>query len=105
VARRKPPPPPTVDLGDLPHALRRDVVVVEDFVPPWEMPPSWRANDPEGDGWWRRIRAMRRWQAAVAQWGAERGLSEHKLNGMGRIWPGKPPPFASERRSKRPSER
>lgn len=50
MARRKAPPPSTLDLDDLPHALRRDVVVVEDFVPPWEMPPSWRANDPEGDG-------------------------------------------------------
>lgn len=104
MARRKAPPQATLDPGDFPRALRRDVVVVEHFVPSWEAPPSWRVNDPEGDEWWRRIRAMRRWQAAVAQWGAERGLPERKLKGMGGIWPMRPPPFASERRSRRPSQ-
>ena len=97
MARRKAPPSPALDLADFPHSLRRDVVVVEDFVPSWEQPPSWLAGEPEGDEWWRRIRALRRWQDAVAGWAAERGLSRHQAQRLGWYWPSHPPPFACER--------
>jgi hypothetical protein len=77
VARRKAPPGVDVRVEDFPESLRRGSVVVEDFVPWSEQPPEyWGMRD---DSDWREIRAMRRWQAAVQDWGAQRGLSDRKM--------------------------
>ena len=74
--------------------LRRGEVVVEDFVPSSEQPPWWWGSSTAGysHSGWREIRALRRWQDAVEQWGAERGLSTGDLRRLGH-WPGRPPPF------------
>ena len=97
MARRKPPTAPDLGPVELPVRLRRGEVIVEDFVSPSEQPPSWwelnNANYNNIDSGWREIRALTRWQDAVEQWGAERGLSVRDLRRL-HHWPGRPPPFA-----------
>jgi hypothetical protein len=98
VARRKRPP----DLAEagvdpLPEHLRRDAASVEDFVPWDEVPPSWHWDEGPPYPSWRRIRALRRWQDAVATWGAERGLDRTALGQLG-YWPTRPPRFGDPSR-------
>lgn len=59
--------------GTLPEHLRRGVVHVRDFVDKDERPPSYVHDSV---GWWQVHQAFRRWQQAVAEWGATVGLDE-----------------------------
>jgi hypothetical protein len=95
VARPKRPPEPVVGAGDFPEWLRREVVVVGDFVASGEQPPSWWGASTAAytDREWRQIRSLRRWQVVVAAWGVERGLSVRDLRRLG-YWPTRPPLFA-----------
>jgi hypothetical protein len=88
MAKRRQPPVPVVEL---PEHLRYDAVRVEDFVP-WEEPVSSVGEDPPYLAF-RRLRAWRRWQAAVTAWGAERDLDVPQLRALG-LWPVSPPRFA-----------
>lgn len=95
MARRKQPVGPNVaQLAELPPELCREAVTVEDFVPPSEQPPSWW-SDTDGPAYrdWRRIRALRRWQDAVQEWGTDHGLDPRELTTLGH-WPTHPPLFA-----------
>jgi hypothetical protein len=100
MARRKQPPGPDAAAVELPERLRRDVVVVEDFVSWDESLPSWRRDD-DFDPWphpsWRRIRSLRRWQDAVRAWGTEYGLDRTALGQLG-YWPTRPPRFGDPSR-------
>lgn len=90
-------PPPV-----LLECLRRDGQTVERWVGPDEHEPYDRrtrvvgaGGDPRevADAEWRQITALRRWQAAVTEWGAEHGLDTRALRRMGH-WPTYPPPPA-----------
>jgi len=79
----------------LPEHLRRDVVRVEDFVP-WDEPVSSVGEDPPYLTF-RRLRAWRRWQAAVTAWGAGQGFDERQLRALS-LWPTQPPRFGDTSR-------
>lgn len=81
MARRKRPPELDYRSVELPVHLRWDVACVEDFVPWLEGPPVWWQNDDDGPYFptWRRIRALRRWQAAVTELGTKHGLDRRAL--------------------------
>lgn len=95
--RRKQLPTPDAPVVELLEHLRRDVVVVEDFVPDWEQSPVWWGSGTGGytDAEWRSLRSWRRWQAAVEVWGATRDLSTGELRRLG-YWPTRLPPFVAE---------
>jgi hypothetical protein len=92
VARRRQPSVPVVEL---PEHLRRDSVTVEQFVP-WDEPLFSVGEDPPYLTF-RRLRAWRRWQAAVIAWGGERGLDVRQLRALG-LWPVQPPRFGDTSR-------
>ncbi len=92
MARRKRPPEPVVEL---PAHLRRDVVTVETFVG-WDEPLSCVGEDPPYPTY-RRLRAWRRWQDAVAMWGAGQGMDVRQLRAAG-LWPVQPPRFGDTSR-------
>jgi len=62
---------------ELPEQLRRDVVTVETFVP-WDE-PVWQLGDVPPYLTYRRLLSWRRWQNAVAAWGAVRDLDVRQL--------------------------
>jgi hypothetical protein len=64
------------------------------FVLPEELPPAdWTGENPPYECW-RRMRAWRRWQTAVTEWGAERGLDVPELRALG-VYP-RQRPFSAE---------
>lgn len=91
MARRKRLEPPPLE-SPLPPWLRRENVTVETFVSWDERPDPWCPDDTANHLWWRRLRAWRRWQAAVLEWGAKRGLDRGQLRDRG-LWPIQAPPF------------
>ncbi len=84
VARRKQPPGPVAALVELPAELSRESVTVERFVS-WSQRPPWYWADTDGPQYrdWRRIRALRRWQDSVQEWGTEHGLDRRALTTLG----------------------
>lgn len=91
MARRKPVQRAGLD-SPLPPELRRENVTVETFVFWDERPDSWCSDDPPYL-FWRKLRAWRRWQDAVTEWGTANGLDHQALRAEG-LWPIHPPPFA-----------
>jgi hypothetical protein len=89
--RRRPELPPSE--SPLPFWLRPENVVVEDFVEPEEQPPADWIGD---DRCWRGLRAWRRWQDAVTEWGAERGFDTSELRNRG-LYPYQRPRFGDIR--------
>ncbi len=93
MARRREPPPVRFEQADLPAELRPANVTIEQFVSPDERPPSyWSQADAPHYTQWRQIHALRRWQDAIAQWGASQGLDARQLRGSA-LWPTHPPRF------------
>lgn len=86
MARRKPEAAPASD-SPLPAGLRFENVTVSSFVGPEEGPEPGSTWDRPS---WRKLRAWRRWQAQVQEWGAERGLDVRELRRLG-LYPTQPP--------------
>jgi hypothetical protein len=94
VARRKHLESPPSD-SPLPPELRRQNVTVETFVP-WDEQVS-STGEPPPYLAFRRLRARRRWQSAVEEWGSGQGLDVQDLRALG-VYPTQPPRFGDRSR-------